>query len=416
MSRRRIRSVAVVGDGPAGTTLAGLLARHGARVGLFAAGRPTAPRIGESLLPAVIPILRDLGVEDEVRGYGEHKPGATFVLPDGTVIGFHFADSAGRLPGYAYNVPRERFDETLVAACVRQGARVFAGRARLERDPMHGDRIRLAATATDVAEYFDGEPDWIVDASGRARVAGRLLDLPVRAGARRDVALFAHCEGVRVDNAGHVHMDHLQRGWCWRIPLPSAVSLGIVAPPDAIAGLGSDAASQYDACLAAEPHLREVAGRARRVSGVQRYTNYQLRCERAVGDGWALVGDALGFVDPIFSSGLYLAMDGARALADALCDGSASALRAYEVRQKRQITAWQRTVDYYYDGSLFELVRQSRAARRGRVAGVFHRHVSTSVSRILTGESTTGFYSPRLLAFLIRYGIDPASRGALAIR
>jgi flavin-dependent dehydrogenase len=372
--------------------------------------------VGESLLPAVIPLLRELGVEDEVRAYGVHKPGATFVLPDGTVIGFHFADSAGRLPGYAYNVPRDRFDATLLAACVRQGARVFAGRARLERDPAEADRIRLVAPTDEVADYFDGEPDWIVDASGRSRVVGRLRDLPARAGARRDVALFAHCEGVRVDHAGHVHMDHLRHGWCWRIPLPSAVSLGIVAPRGALTGLGDDAAAQYDGCIAVEPHLRDVAGAARRVSHVQSYTNYQMRFERAVGDGWALVGDALGFVDPIFSSGLYLAMDGARALADTLCDASDSALRNYETRQKREIGAWQRTVDYYYDGSLFELVRQSRAVRSGRLAGRFHRHVSTSVSRILTGESTTGFYSPRLLAFLIRHGVDPANRSALAIR
>jgi len=121
MASRPIYSVAVFGDGPAGATLAAFLARDGMRVGLFSGGRPHAPIVGESLLPAVIPILRELGVEEEVRGYSELKPGATFVLPDGTAIGFHFAENAGRLPGYAYNVPRERFDATLLATTRASG-------------------------------------------------------------------------------------------------------------------------------------------------------------------------------------------------------------------------------------------------------------------------------------------------------
>lgn len=416
MDRRQIRSVAIVGDGPAGSTLAVYLARAGLRVGLFAGGRPPAPLVGESLLPAVIPILRELGVEDEVRGYGEHKPGATFVLPDGTVIGFHFANHANRLPGYAYNVPRERFDTTLLDTATGAGARIFRERVRIERHPDGADRVRLAAPGEEIVDFFGGDPDWIVDAGGRSRHIARLLDLPWRAGDRRDVALFAHCDGVRVDNTGHVHMDHLNRGWCWRIPLPGTVSMGIIAPADALARFGGDAEAQYDACLAAEPHLRDVAGGARRVSRVSRYTNYQMRSDRGVGNGWALAGDALGFVDPIFSSGLFLAMDGARALAAALLDGSRHALLAYDRRQQHHLASWQRMATYYYDGSLFELVRQSRNERHGMVAKLFNRHVTTAVSRILTGESTTGLYSPRLLGLLIRHGLAPGERGALRIR
>ncbi len=402
-----IRSVAIVGDGPAGATLAAFLARDGVRVGLFSGGRPQAPIIGESLLPAVIPILRELGIEDEVRVYGEFKPGATFVLENGDVVGFHFADCAGHLPGYAYNVPRDRFDATLLTVCRASGARVFASRVGVERDPAGGERIRLAAAGAEVRDFFGGEPDWIVDASGRSRTVARLLDLPTRSGERRDVALFAHCEGVRVDNPGHVHMDHLRRGWCWRIPLPGVVSLGIVVSADALTAYGGDLAAQFDACLVAEPHLREIAGSARRVSRVTKYSNYQLITERGAGEGWALAGDALGFVDPIFSSGLFLAMDGARALARALRGGSDAALHRYERRQRRHLAAWQRMAGYYYDGRLFELVRRSRSPRRGWIGRLANRHVTTSVSRILTGESTTKTYSPRMLDFLVRHGLNP---------
>ena len=189
MASRRIRSVAVVGDGPAGTTLATLLARDGIRVGLFSRGRPQGLVVGESLLPGAIPILRELGIEDEVRSYSELKPGATFWLRDGEAIGFNFADSAGRLPGYAYNVPRDRFDATLLDVCRASGAHVFDERARIEPDPAGAGRVRIDPADGDrVRDFFGGAPDWIVDATGRSRQIARLLELPTRTGDRRDIA------------------------------------------------------------------------------------------------------------------------------------------------------------------------------------------------------------------------------------
>ena len=131
MSWSCIGTVAVVGEGPAGSTLATLLARAGLRVTLFARGRPTALVVGESLVPAVVPLLRELGVENEVREYSTHKPGATFVLGPGHAIEIDFATSCTRVPGYAYNVPRDRFDATLLAECARSGAQVVPTAARV---------------------------------------------------------------------------------------------------------------------------------------------------------------------------------------------------------------------------------------------------------------------------------------------
>ena len=148
MPRRILRSVAIAGDGPAGTTLAALLARDGVRVAVFARGRPTGLVVGESLIPAVTPILRTLGIEDEVRSYGVRKPGATFVQRDGETVAFRFAATAGRLPGYAYNVPRDRFDATLLEVCRRSGAHVVPEPARLERDPDAPGRDEALALTT----------------------------------------------------------------------------------------------------------------------------------------------------------------------------------------------------------------------------------------------------------------------------
>jgi flavin-dependent dehydrogenase len=366
----------------------------------------------------VTPILRTLGIENEVRSYGVLKPGATFVQGDGETVAFRFAATAGRIPGYAYNVPRDRFDATLLAVCLRSGAHVLPDPARLEREPTASGRIRLAdPSAEAAADLLGGPPDLIVDATGRSNTVARLLDLPADAGDRRDAALFAHCEGIPIDHAGHVHMDHLERGWCWRIPVAEdRVSVGIVVHPDALAGFGRDAEAQFDGICAADPRLKSLTAESRRLSPVLRYGNYQWTTRVGVGPGWALVGDAFGFIDPIFSSGLLLAMDGARALADAVRPGTPAAFRRYEARTMRHHEAWRRLVGYYYDGRIFELIRLGRPDEPNWIGRLVNPHVRKHVSRILTGEATTARYSRWLLDFMIARGLRGSEPSELRIR
>ena len=125
----RIRSVAILGDGPSGTTLATLLARAGTRVALYSPGQRPEMVVGESLVPAIVPILRDLGIEDEVRSFSVLKPGATFVLSPDRMLQFDFGEVKGRVPGYAYNVPRERLDAVLRRECEQAGTRIIPDRA-----------------------------------------------------------------------------------------------------------------------------------------------------------------------------------------------------------------------------------------------------------------------------------------------
>jgi flavin-dependent dehydrogenase len=318
-----------------------------------------------------------------------------------------FSAVCRKVPGYAYNVPRDRFDASLLDACARSGVRIVHAPARLERvEGREGPRVRLAAESRAQASAALGsEPDFVVDATGRARLLARLLNLPERAGARRDTALFAHWSGVPVDRAGHVHSDRLGQGWCWRIPLPGRVSLGIVADAAVVRAGGDDSESRYEAFLQREPHLQGLVRGGRRLTRVVRYSNYQLTALRGVGDGWALAGDSFGFVDPVFSSGLFLAMSAGRELARALRAGGGAALRRYERRQLRHIAAWQRAADYFYDGRFFALFRMGEEAR-GRKGRWVRPHVSRHVPKVFTGEATTGVYSPRLLDFMMRRALD----------
>jgi hypothetical protein len=277
--------------------------------------------------------------------------------------------------------------------------------------------VRLVAeTLAAARDVFAEPPDLVVDASGRLRGLPRLLGLPERPGARRDTALFAHWEGVPAEPAGHVHSDRLEHGWSWRIPLPGRVSLGIVVDSQVLALHGSGAEEQYENTLREEPHLWRLTSGAKRLTDVVRYTNYQLTTLRGVGPGWALVGDSFGFIDPVFSSGLYLALDGARSLARAVLRGTRAAFQRYEREQIRHIEAWRKVVEYFYDGRLLALLRRREEVPQNWIGRLVHPHVARHIPRILTGESTKGRYAPRLLDFMIERALGDADPETLRIQ
>jgi flavin-dependent dehydrogenase len=407
----RIQSVAVIGDGPAGSTVAALLAKRGIRVGLFSRGRPKPPLIGESTVPALIPILRELGVEEEVASYSVFKPGATFTVHSGESLAIDFDEVRGRAPGYAYNVPRDRFDASLLDVCAKNGTQIFETTARLEREPgsdtrAEHSRVRLsAATLAETDGFFATPPDFIIDATGRTRLIPSLLGLSERTGSRRDTALFAHCTGARIDREGHVHTDRLECGWGWRIPLVDRISVGVVIDPAVLQKYGTRADEQFDAIRKSDPLLAETIGRAERITPVLKFTNYQLTAQRGIGPGWALVGDCLGFIDPVFSSGVFLALDGAKNLADALLAGSARALEHYDRRQRRHIEAWRQAVDYFYDGRFFAMLRLRNQPHENWIGRIVSPHAATHLPRVFTGESTARFYDRNLLAAMMNFGL-----------
>ena len=409
MLRSGATRVAVVGDGPAGATVATLLARGGARVGLFSRGRPEGPLIGESLVPAVVPILRELGVEDEIRSYSVFKPGATFTVGSEESFEIDFDAVHGRVPGYAYNVPRDRFDATVLRACEQAGVRIFHEPGRIEpgSSGAEGSRLRLTDATLAATDGFFGaaQPDWIIDATGRTRTVPRLLDLPTRTGERRDTALFAHLEGVAIDRPGHIHTDRLDHGWCWRIPLPDRVSLGIVADPTVLRTLGDRPEEQYDAVLRGDPQLSKWAGGARRLTRVVKFTNYQLTTDRCTGPGWALVGDCFGFIDPVFSSGLFLAMDGASRLAAAIRVGTPAALSRYEKRHRSHVDAWRQVASYFYDGRFYGMLRLREQPHDNVIGRIINPHASKHLPRVFTGESTNRFYDRFLLDLVMKHAL-----------
>lgn len=403
------RRIAILGGGPAGSTAAATLARAGLDVALFARGKRPPIIVGESLVPAVVPFLRRLGIEDEVASYSTWKGGATFVHDLEYSQSFRFTEVRGAETTYSYNVPRDRFDASVLESARRAGARVIDHTARAERES-GSERVRLSGESLEASE-FDSQPDFIIDAGGRGRQFGRLFDIATIDGDRRDTALHAHLEGVEVEVEGNAHTDRLQHGWSWRIPLPGRVSIGIVIDSEYIRKFGDSPEDQLDNFLMDEPVIRDFARPARRVTPVMKYTNYQSRATRGVGENWAMLGDAYGFIDPVFSSGVLIAFEAGERLANALTTGTRDALDNYDAETQRSLEAWQRVIRWYYDGRLLTLLKVGSYVEKTLIGRLMSFHFQKHIPRIFTGEDTTNRYSLGLIDFMVKYalaGNDPA--------
>jgi len=228
--------VAIVGAGPSGSALAILLARQGADVTIFDDGRRPDLLVGESLIPAVVPMLRRLGIEEETASFSRVKPGVSFIWSPGDRVSVTFNRFAPSVFPYAYNIPRPRFDDALLARAIASGARHVPARARLQPVAAQETRAELALAPETLAAVpaLNGlAPHLIVDATGRARLAAHVLAIPARLGPRKDVAHFAHFEGFRWDDApGQVLIARGEAGWSWCIPLQERLSVGIVLGQD----------------------------------------------------------------------------------------------------------------------------------------------------------------------------------------
>ena len=410
-----IGTVAIIGGGPAASTLAILLARAGIRVAIWHKPKAAPLIVGESLVPAIIPMLRKLGVEDEVRAYSMLKPGATFNLTPEIAFSFFFENLKG-LPRYAYNVPREQFDATLLGAAKKAGAAIFETAAEVSRVP-GTDRVELsAATLAATDGFFTAQPDLIVDATGRLRLLPKLLGIPSQEGQRKDTALFAHVDQTHLDHEGHVHTTRLERGWSWRIPLPGRVSLGMVVPAEHLPRFGATKEERFDNLLKQDPMLRPAAPHAKRLTPVMEYTNYQLVSERIVGDGWALVGDTAGFIDPVFSSGLFLGMQGAFLLAAAIGESSPGALQRYQTEVKHHLETWHEIVDYWYNGRLFTCFKVGAKLRETLLVKLTFPHMNKHMGRIFGGAASNSAYSIGLLRFAMKYGLKDENPDDFKVR
>lgn len=352
------------------------LSQQGYKVVIFAVPERAPILVGESLVPMIVPMLQELGVEQEVASYSIYKPGACFTYNADEVFQFRFDETPSDLPSYAYNVPRDKFNKTLLNAALKAGAKLIERKVVLSRAEKV-DYIQLDDESLQAAKGFwdSEEPDLIIDAAGRVNLIGRLLDIPMQKGPRQDVALFAHVDQTELVDPGYVHNDRMDRGWCWRIPLPNKVSLGYVVPESYALQQGESAEEQYDNLLKNDSVLRQLAPNAKRVTSVQRFNNYQSISTRHCGANWVMLGDAGGFVDPVFSSGMLIAMHSANQLADTLI--KEQPLSAYELLIQTHLKSWFEIVDYYYNGRSMSSIKVGMGMPDNKINRLIYKWVSS---------------------------------------
>jgi flavin-dependent dehydrogenase len=316
--------VLIIGGGPGGSTAAIELARKGYQVAMLEKERHPRFHIGESLLPANLPLFERLGVADEMRAIGMPKWGAEFLSPWHAQRSqtFEFAEAWDKSMPFAYQVRRSTFDDILFRRAAVCGAQTFEG-CRV-RDVQW---LPEGAGALVQAEHDDGRREswqarFVVDASGRDTFLSTRMNWKHRDPKHNSSAMYAHFKGaLRHDDkrAGHISLFWFEHGWFWFIPLADGVtSIGAVVWPYYMKGRDKPLREFFLDTLAQCPMLQERLREAEMVSPVEATGNYSYGSDHAHGENFLLIGDAFAFIDPVFSSGVMLAMTSAIAGAKAI--------------------------------------------------------------------------------------------------
>ncbi len=308
--------VLVIGGGPAGSTAATLLAERGLHVVMVEKGTHPRFHIGESLLPANVPLFDRLGVRAEIEAIGMPKWGAEFVSPwhDRSAT-FEFSEALDPSMPFSYQVRRSEFDEILFRRAARAGAETIEN-CRV-RDVDLGDRDRppvVRATGPDGAERA-WRPRFVVDATGRDTLLASRLGTKRRNPRHNSAAMYAHFRGARRLEGraeGNISIYWFEHGWFWFIPLrDGATSVGAVVWPYYTKSRSKPLPAFFDDTIAMCAPLAERLAGAERVSEVEATGNYSYASDLCQGDNFILLGDAFAFIDPVFSSGVWLAMNSA---------------------------------------------------------------------------------------------------------
>ena len=320
---RQTCDVLVIGGGPGGSTTAIRLAQKGHRVLVVDKARHPRFHIGESLLPANMPLFDELGVGEAVRKIGMDKRGAEFVSPwhDHTQT-FYFAEAWDKSMPSAYQVRRADFDAILFARAREVGATAMDGCRVTDLRLLEDGRGVIATARSDDGTTHEIDARFVVDASGRDTFLANRFKAKVRNAEHNSSALYGHFRNAKRNTGtdeGNITIFWFEHGWFWFIPLPDGTtSIGAVVWPYYLQSRNKPLKDFFNDTIALCPPLAERLADATLVAEPEATGNFAYTVNHVRGPNYLLVGDAYTFIDPVFSSGVMLAMNGAFAAADAV--------------------------------------------------------------------------------------------------
>lgn len=335
--------VAIIGGGPAGSTAATLLARAGRRVVLFEREKLPRFKIGESLLPFSMKAFTRLGLQEKFlrAGFMEKFGGEMCGACSEEGVKFYFKDGFGSQTDRSFQVTRAEFDKVLIDNARESGAEV--------REETSVDAVEF--TDTDVqlrAKPKGGQPAevrarYLIDASGRNSVVGSKFGFKKNYEHLKKISIFAHYDGVTRDPGIDGTLTRLIRAhdrWFWMIPLTEErMSLGVVLDAAVYKAAKQSPEDFLEQSLADQPVIANRMHAATRVTQVHTAADFSYRNTRLTGDRWLLAGDAAGFIDPVFSSGVFLAVMAGEQAADAL-----QVVLDHPKKRRRLFARYERTV------------------------------------------------------------------------
>jgi flavin-dependent dehydrogenase len=382
--------VLVIGGGPAGSTAATLIAQQGYAVQLFEREKFPRFHIGESLIPETYWVLKRLGMLPKMQqSHFVKKYSVQFVNASGRLSApFYFWDNKPHECSQTWQVVRSEFDQLMLENAREHGVQVFE-QTRVLDAIFEGERaVGVRVRAADGSER-EVRGAVVVDASGQQCMLQNRMKLRVWDPMLNKGAIWTYWENARRstgrdEGATLVLQNRTKNGWFWYIPLhDNIVSIGIVAPFDYLFKNRESHEQTYGEEVENCPAVKERLSEAKRVTGYFATRDYSYRATEVAGDGWVLIGDAFGFLDPLYSSGVLLALRSGEMAADAIVEGLEKGDTS-----RRQLGKWgpvfnegvdrmRRLVCEYYDGFSFgQFVRS-------------YPHLQGTVTDILIGDVFT---------------------------
>ena len=310
--------VLIIGGGPGGAVAASILSQVGVDVAVIE--REEFPRfhIGESLLPASMPIFKSIGFYDTLnQGKYIQKFGARFVdhRTDDEIY-FGFDDSLNPDIPMAFEVPRAEFDKDLLAHAKKSGAVVYQPETVMTVDHESTDGV----TVTTNRETYRAQ--YVIDVSGRDSFIGKKLKIRNVNKDLNNVAVFSHFENVKRQQGkseGDIIIGLLpNRAWTWLIPFKGNItSVGVVCTSSDF-NAKDDLGAYLERQLHSSPRIKKSMEHSKRVADITTIGNYSHTCDTFYGDRWVLCGDAAMFLDPIFSSGMHMSISSSKLAAESI--------------------------------------------------------------------------------------------------